>query len=76
MLVVQHHVCGVVEPRVHEFHFLFAELVHLEDAIVNVRHAVDVVLKDVDAEWVAEDCEAQRGRGEHTCKILFQLEQF
>lgn len=34
----------------------FAKLIHSEDLVVNVGDAVDVVLKDIDAEGLVELC--------------------
>lgn len=52
--VVEDDVSGVVDASGEVLHGAFAELVDPEDDVVDVSDAVDVVLKDVDAERMEE----------------------
>lgn len=54
VLVVEHDVGGVVEAGRQVGDSLVPKLVDLEDAVVDVGDPVDVVLKDVDAEGMAQ----------------------
>lgn len=52
--MVEDDVSGVVDASGEVLHGAFAELVDPEDDVVDVSDAVDVVLKDVDAERMEE----------------------
>lgn len=52
--MVQDNVSGVVHSDGQVLNWTFAEFVHSEDVVVDVRDAVDVVLEDVDAEGVTQ----------------------
>lgn len=61
--VVQNYICGVVHSSCQVLNRAFAKLIHSEDVVVDVGDAVDVVLKDIDAEGVMEHC----AETERTC---------
>lgn len=61
--VVQSYICGVVHSSCQVLNGAFAKLIHSEDVVVAVGDAIDVVLKDIDAEGVMEHCEGT----EETC---------
>lgn len=52
--VVQSYICGVVHSSCQVLNGAFAKLIHSEDVVVAVGDAIDVVLKDIDAEGVME----------------------
>lgn len=52
--VVEHDISGVVDASCEVFHCTLAEFVNTEYVVVDVGDAVDVILKDVDAEWVKQ----------------------
>lgn len=52
--VVQSYICGVVHSSCQVLNGAFAKLIHSEDVVVNVGDAVNVVLKDIDAEGMVE----------------------
>lgn len=52
--MMQDDVGGVVHSNCQVLDGAFAKLVHSEDVVVDVCHAVDVVLEDVDAEGVTQ----------------------
>lgn len=58
--VVEDDIGGVVDASGEVLHGAFAELVDPEDDVVNVGDPVDVVLKDVDAEWMEKVCNRKR----------------
>lgn len=59
--MVQRYICGVVHSGRQVLDGAFAKFIHSEDVVVDVGDAVDVVLKDVDAEGVMELCVENRG---------------
>lgn len=61
VLVVEHNIGGVVEARGQAGDSLVPKLVDLEDAVVDVGDAVDVVLKDVDAKRMAQPWGSEEG---------------
>lgn len=52
MLVVQDHIRRVAQAPRQVDQGAVSELMDLEDTIVNVGDAIDVILKDIDAEGV------------------------
>lgn len=52
--MIEYHVSGMVEPSREVGDGPIAKLVDLENAVVDVGDAVNVVLKNVNAEGVAE----------------------
>lgn len=52
--MVEHNVGGVIEARRQVGDRLVPKLVDLEDAVVDVGDTIDVVLKDVNAEGMAQ----------------------
>ena len=52
VLVVQDHIGGVAQAPCQVDQGAVSKLMNLEDTIINVGDAVDVILKDVDAEGV------------------------
>jgi len=61
VLVVEHDVSGMVEARCQVGDSLVPKLVDLEDAVVDVGDTVDVVLKDVNAERMAQPWGSKAG---------------
>lgn len=61
VLVVEHNVGGMVEARRQVGDSLVSKLVDLEDAVVDISDTVDVVLKDVDAERMAQSWGSEEG---------------
>lgn len=53
MLVVQDHVRGMAQAPGQVDQGAVSKLMDLEDTIIDVGDAVDVILKDIDAEGVA-----------------------
>lgn len=52
MLVVQDHVRGVAQAPCQVDQGAVSKLMDLEDTIINVGNAIDVILKDINAEGV------------------------
>ena len=50
--VVQHYVCCVVDACGQILHGALPKFVDPEDNVVDVGDTIDVVLEDVDAEWM------------------------
>ena len=59
--MVQRDVCGVVHAGGQVLCGAFAKLVDAEDDVINVGHAVNVVLKHIDAERMVEHCKLEMG---------------
>ena len=54
--MVQNYIRGMVHPSCKVLNGTFAELIHSEDVVVDVRDAVDVVLEHIDAEGMTDFC--------------------
>lgn len=54
VLVVQHHVGGMAQAPCQVDQGAVSKLMDLEDTIIDVGDAIDVILKDIDAEGVTE----------------------
>lgn len=61
MLVVQDHIRGVAQAPRQVDQRAMSKLMDLEDTIIDVGDAIDVILKDIDAEGVTEACGGVRG---------------
>lgn len=52
--MVQHDVSSVVDSGGEILHGAFSKLVDSEDNVIDVRDSVDVILKDIYAEWMKQ----------------------
>lgn len=50
--VVEHYISGVIDACSQILHCASAEFVDTEHKVVDVGNAIDVVLEDINAEWV------------------------
>lgn len=52
--MIQHQICGMIHACRQMLNSPFAKLVYAEDKVVLVCHAVDEILKDVNAEGMMQ----------------------
>lgn len=52
--MVQDYVSSVVDACGEIFHLAFAKLVDPEDKVVDIRDPINVILKDIYAEWMEQ----------------------
>lgn len=60
--VIQDDVCSMVDARSEVFHRAFAKLVDPEDKVVYIRDPINVVLKDIYAEWMEQTWGGKKGK--------------
>lgn len=65
--MVQDYIRGVVHSSRQVLNGAFAELIHPEDVVVDVRDAINEVLEDVNAEGLMDPC----AETERTCYRCF-----
>lgn len=56
VLVVQDHIRGVAQTACQVDQGTVSKLMDLEDTVIDVGDAIDIILKDIDAEGVTQAC--------------------